>query len=106
MVGPQNATHVDIVCLADASACRSLSLPHRTQILYLPDIAYISAYLDIKPGTKVIEAGKFEAAHAHAAVVTSSSFIRYRFWVVLAFFSSYGGRVRESLLLRIPRTPL
>jgi hypothetical protein len=32
-------------------------LPHRTQILYLPDIAFITSYLDIKAGSKVVEAG-------------------------------------------------
>lgn len=37
---------------------RTLALPHRTQILYLPDIAFITSYLDIKAGSKVIEAGE------------------------------------------------
>lgn len=35
----------------------TLALPHRTQILYLADIAFITSYLDIKKGSKVIEAG-------------------------------------------------
>lgn len=37
---------------------RTLALPHRTQILYMPDIAFITSYLDIKPSSIVIEAGK------------------------------------------------
>lgn len=35
-----------------------MALPHRTQILYLADIAFITSYLDIKCGSRVIEAGK------------------------------------------------
>ena len=35
----------------------TLALPHRTQILYLADIAFVTSWLDIKPGSKVIEAG-------------------------------------------------
>ncbi|RUS32423.1 tRNA methyltransferase complex GCD14 subunit-domain-containing protein [Jimgerdemannia flammicorona] len=32
-------------------------LPHRTQILYAADISFITSYLDLKPGSKVIESG-------------------------------------------------
>lgn len=35
----------------------TLSLPHRTQILYVADISFISTYLDMKPGSRVIESG-------------------------------------------------
>jgi tRNA (adenine57-N1/adenine58-N1)-methyltransferase len=35
----------------------TLALPHRTQILYLADIAFITSYLGIKKDSKVIEAG-------------------------------------------------
>lgn len=41
-----------------------MALPHRTQILYLADIAFIVSYLDIKPGSRVIEAGQFRARSA------------------------------------------
>jgi len=34
-------------------------LPHRTQILYLPDISFITMNLNLKPGDKVIETGTF-----------------------------------------------
>lgn len=37
----------------------TLALPHRTQILYLADIAFVSSWLNIKPGSHVIEAGMF-----------------------------------------------
>ena len=36
----------------------TMALPHRTQILYLADIAFVTSWLNIKPGSKVIEAGK------------------------------------------------
>ena len=36
-----------------------MALPHRTQILYLADIAFIVSFLDIKPGSRVIEAGQY-----------------------------------------------
>lgn len=36
----------------------TMALPHRTQILYLADISFIVSRLDIKPGSKVIEAGE------------------------------------------------
>lgn len=35
----------------------TLSLPHRTQILYSPDIAMVLTQLQLKPGGRVIEAG-------------------------------------------------
>jgi tRNA (adenine57-N1/adenine58-N1)-methyltransferase len=36
----------------------TLILPHRTQILYIADISFISAYLDLKPGSRMIESGR------------------------------------------------
>lgn len=36
----------------------TIALPHRTQILYLADIAFIVSWLGIKKGSNVIEAGK------------------------------------------------
>ena len=38
-----------------------MALPHRTQILYLADIAFVTSWLNIKPGSKVIEAGRATA---------------------------------------------
>jgi tRNA (adenine57-N1/adenine58-N1)-methyltransferase len=35
----------------------TLALPHRTQILYMADIAFITSYLNIRPGSRVLEAG-------------------------------------------------
>ena len=36
----------------------TMALPHRTQILYLADIAFVTTWLNIKPGSNVIEAGR------------------------------------------------
>lgn len=36
----------------------TLTLPHRTQIIYTPDISMIIMQLDLVPGSVVIEAGK------------------------------------------------
>ncbi|BGP27911.1 tRNA (adenine-N(1)-)-methyltransferase catalytic subunit trm61 [Rhodotorula toruloides] len=49
------------------------ALPHRTQILYLPDIAFITSYLDIKPGSRVIEAGTGSGSFTHALARTVGS---------------------------------
>jgi tRNA (adenine57-N1/adenine58-N1)-methyltransferase catalytic subunit len=37
----------------------TLALPHRTQILYLADNSFITSALNIKKGSRVIEAGMF-----------------------------------------------
>lgn len=44
----------------------TINLPHRTQILYTPDISMILLQLEVKPGSTVIEAGEFLATfHVH-----------------------------------------
>ncbi|GAA5881503.1 hypothetical protein JCM3774_000138 [Rhodotorula dairenensis] len=49
------------------------ALPHRTQILYLPDIAFISSYLDVKAGSQVIEAGTGSGSFSHSLARTVGS---------------------------------
>lgn len=49
----------------------TMALPHRTQILYLADIAFITSWLGIKRGSRVIEAGK------------------YRVWILERFFPGW-----------------
>ncbi|POW02145.1 hypothetical protein PSTT_11967, partial [Puccinia striiformis] len=44
----------------------TLALPHRTQILYHPDISFITSQLDIKPGSYVIEAGTGSGSFSHS----------------------------------------
>jgi len=48
----------------------TMALPHRTQILYLADIAFITSWLDIKPGSKVIEAGTGSGSFSHSITRT------------------------------------
>ncbi|WVQ83490.1 hypothetical protein IAT38_005631 [Cryptococcus sp. DSM 104549] len=44
----------------------TLSLPHRTQILYLPDISYITMKLGVRVGGKVMEAGTGSGSMTHS----------------------------------------
>ncbi|KZT73957.1 tRNA methyltransferase complex GCD14 subunit [Daedalea quercina L-15889] len=48
----------------------TLALPHRTQILYLADIAFVSSWLNIKPGSRVIEAGTGSGSFTHSVART------------------------------------
>ena len=48
----------------------TLALPHRTQILYLADIAFITARLNVRPGSVVIEAGTGSGSFSHALART------------------------------------
>ncbi|CAO1623314.1 unnamed protein product [Sympodiomycopsis kandeliae] len=43
----------------------TLSLPHRTQILYAPDMSFISTKLGLSPGAKVVEAGTGSGSFTH-----------------------------------------
>lgn len=46
----------------------TMNLPHRTQILYTPDISMIIMELDVKPGSIVIEAGTGSGSLSHAFI--------------------------------------
>ncbi|KAK9469661.1 tRNA methyltransferase complex GCD14 subunit-domain-containing protein [Lipomyces arxii] len=48
----------------------SMSLPHRTQIVYTPDASYIVQRLRIRPGSRIIEAGTGSASFTHALART------------------------------------
>ena len=45
----------------------TLSLPHRTQVVYTPDYSYILQRLRVRPGTVIIEAGAGSGSFTHAA---------------------------------------
>ncbi|CDR42295.1 CYFA0S09e00386g1_1 [Cyberlindnera fabianii] len=51
----------------------TLSLPHRTQIVYTPDSSYITQRLGITAGSRVIEAGTGSASFSHSLARTVSS---------------------------------
>ncbi|OMJ13782.1 tRNA (adenine(58)-N(1))-methyltransferase catalytic subunit TRM61 [Smittium culicis] len=44
----------------------TLAVPHRTQILYLPDISFISAKLNFTPGKVVVESGTGSGSFSHS----------------------------------------
>lgn len=46
-----------------------MALPHRTQILYLADIAFITSWLDIRRGSRVIEAGEHQVPELPYSIV-------------------------------------
>lgn len=74
------------------------SLPHRTQIIFTPDIAVILFNLNIQPGWRVLEAGtgsgslthSFARAVAPSGVVHTVEFHEGRQALALAEFSSHG----------------
>jgi len=48
----------------------TVSLPHRTQILYTMDISMITMELDLQPGSIVVESGTGSASLSHAMIRT------------------------------------
>ena len=46
----------------------TISLPHRTQVVYTSDSSYILHRLRIRPGSRIIEAGAGSGSFTHAAV--------------------------------------
>lgn len=50
----------------------TIALPHRTQILYAPDMSFITAKLNLSPGAKVVEAGTGSGSFTHVLARTVS----------------------------------
>lgn len=73
----------------------TLSLPHRTQIVYTPDSSYIMERLNCSPRTKAIEAGTGSGSFSHAFARTvghlySYEFHKPRYEEALAEFEEHG----------------
>src|SRR5690606_30783551 len=66
---PSGFLHV----LAPTSELWTMSLPHRTQVVYTPDSSYILHRLKARPGTCLIEAGAGSGSFTHAAVRSAYS---------------------------------
>ncbi|KAL1920423.1 uncharacterized protein VTP21DRAFT_800 [Calcarisporiella thermophila] len=45
-------------------------LRHRTQILYVADISFITTFMDLKPGSKIIESGTGSGSFSHSLART------------------------------------
>ncbi|KAI9898595.1 hypothetical protein N3K66_006955 [Trichothecium roseum] len=45
----------------------TMSLPHRTQVVYTPDYSYILSRIRARPGTRLIEAGSGSGSFTHAS---------------------------------------
>lgn len=78
--------------LAPTPELWSLSLRHRTQIVYTPDASYIVQRLGIRPGSRVLEAGTGSASFTHAIARTIG--LRGQLFT----FEFHGPRYEEALL--------
>ena len=76
----------------------TLSLPHRTQIVYTPDTSFILSKLGVKPGTICLEAGTGSGSFTHAIArqvaptgkVYTFEFHEQRHELNVAEFTSHG----------------
>jgi tRNA (adenine57-N1/adenine58-N1)-methyltransferase len=76
----------------------TLTLPHRTQIIYTPDVSMIIFQLEIKPGNVVIECGTGSGSLSHAIIrcimphghLYTFDFHEYRVALVREEFESHG----------------
>lgn len=57
----------------------TLSLPHRTQIVYTPDSSYIMQRLNCSPSSRVIEAGTGSGSFSHAFARTTGRLFSFEF---------------------------
>lgn len=57
----------------------TISLPHRTQIVYTPDSSYIMQRLNCGPNTRAIEAGTGSGSFSHAFARSVSHLFSYEF---------------------------
>jgi tRNA (adenine57-N1/adenine58-N1)-methyltransferase catalytic subunit len=55
-----------VYCLYPTPELWTLSLPHRTQILYHADISFVTTMLELRPGMNMIEAGTGSGSFSHS----------------------------------------
>lgn len=79
------------------------NLPHRTQILYTPDISMILLQLEVNCGSKVIEAGEEKFLTIRKVDINELCVCRNWIRISLALFPASCERNRPSLHLRLSR---
>jgi tRNA A58 N-methylase Trm61 len=67
----------------------TMALPHRTQILYLADIAFITSWLNITRGSRVIEAGAFFLSSFFLCLVSHCFFLHRQNSIENAHYADY-----------------
>lgn len=55
-----------VYLLAPTPELWTLALPHRTQILYVADISFVVSFLELKPGSVVLESGTGSGSLTHS----------------------------------------
>lgn len=73
LVGTKYGSKVDLsrgwaYVLQPTSDLWTLTLPHRTQIIYTPDISTIIYLMELEPGSNVIETGTGSGSLSHALI--------------------------------------
>lgn len=61
-------THGFVFVLQGSPEIWTISLPHRTQIIYTPNISVITLQLELKPGSVVVESGTGSGSLSHALI--------------------------------------
>lgn len=82
-----------------------MALPHRTQILYLADIAFITSWLDIRRGSRVIEAGALSLSPPVVAFPVTTPHLHDEIRIHQAYLSVFFPRFPSSISPRLGSAP-